>query len=93
MRRLSAPSIAVSILGFAAGLAYRYSRTIRAKVARPTTCAVAFMARGSRQAAGAVHPYLVSRGSEWLKRSPLLVEMAVRAVVMALVISTVGVGL
>jgi hypothetical protein len=51
------------------------------------------MARGLALSGWAMHLYLVSCGSEWLKRSPLLVEIAVRPVVMAIVISTVGVGL
>jgi class 3 adenylate cyclase len=93
VRRLLAPSIAVSMLGFAAGLAYRYLADDPSQGSAANYLRSGLHGTGLALSGWAVHLYLVSRGSEWLKRSPLLVEIAVRAVGMAIVISTVGVGL
>jgi hypothetical protein len=93
MRRLLAPSIALTIMGLAAGLAYRYL------VDDPSEGSTANYLRSGAHGAGlaltgwAVHLYFSSHGGAWLRRWPLLVDIMVRAVVMAIAVATVAVAL
>ncbi len=93
MRRLFTPSILVAILGVALGFAYRYVAD------DPGEGSVANYLRsgvhGLVLAEGAwfTHLYFNSRRSLWLRTRPLLVQIAVRAVVMAAVVSVLAAGL
>ena len=93
MRRLLAPSIALAVGGFAAGLAYRYLADDPGEASAANYLRSGLHGLGVALSGWAAHLYLTSRGSEVLRRWPLLVEIAVRAVVMALVIATVAVSL
>jgi class 3 adenylate cyclase len=93
VRRVLAPSIAAAMLGFTAGLAYRYLADDPSEGSAANYVRSGLHGTGLALSGWAVHLYLISRSSEWLRRSPLLLEIALRAVVMAIVISTVGVSL
>jgi adenylate cyclase len=93
MRRVWTPAIAVSLLGFAVGMAYRYAFD------DPNEATVANYLRSGVHGMGlalvgwTVHLYFNSHNSEWLRRSPALVEIAVRAFAMAIILSIVALGL
>lgn len=93
MRRLVAPLIVVAIVGLAMGAIYRYlwDDPNEASVANYLRSGV----HGMLVAASGwgSHLYLSSRAGEWLRKWPLLAEIAVRAVVTAITVAAVIVGL
>ena len=93
MRRLVAPSIALAVVGFAAGLAYRYLADDPSEGSAANYLRSGLHGMGLALSGWAVHLYFTSHGSELLRRWPLLVEIGVRAVAMAIVIATVAVSL
>jgi adenylate cyclase len=88
-----ANAIFAALAGFALGLAYRHF------VDDPSEASVANYLRSGVHGMGiavtgwGAHLYFNSRSSAWLWRRPLLVEIALRAVVMAAAISLVAVAL
>jgi class 3 adenylate cyclase len=93
MRRRVAPSIVVVGTAFAVGVLYRYLWD------DPSEGSVANYLRSGLHGAciGAsgwgAHLYFNSRSSAWLRKWPLLAEIAVRAIVIAIVVSIVAVAL
>lgn len=93
MRRYLRSTIVMGVLGLAFGGLYRYLFD------RPDEAELANYLRSSLHGAGitlaawAVQLYFTSRRSAWVRRWPLLVELLVRSVVMALVVATVTVAL
>jgi class 3 adenylate cyclase len=93
VRRSVASWIVVAVIGLAAGLAYRHF------VNDPSEATVANYLRSGVHGMGlafsgwAVHLYFTSRGSEWVRRWPLVVEIALQSAVMAVVVATIAVGL
>lgn len=91
MRRALTPWIGLAVFGLVAGGAYRYFAN------DPSEATLANYLRSSLHGMGlilsgwAVHLYFSSRSSEWLRRWPLVVEIAVQSVVMAIVVATVAV--
>jgi class 3 adenylate cyclase len=88
-----APSIVVAGAAFAIGLVYRYLWD------DPSEGSVVNYLRSGMHGAcigasgWAAHLYFNSRSSAWLRKWPLLAEIAVRAIVIAIVVSVVAVGL
>src|SRR5258708_28097688 len=93
MRRAVAPWIVLAAFGLLAGCAVRYF------IDKPDEATLANYLRSGIHGMGltlsgwAVHLYFTSRSSEWVRRWPLVVEILVQAVVMAMVVVTVAVGL
>jgi len=93
MRRRVAPSFVVVGTAFAVGFLYRYLWD------DPSEGSVANYLRSGLHGAciGAsgwgAHLYFNSRSSAWLRKWPLLAEIAVRAIVIAIVVSIVAVAL
>jgi class 3 adenylate cyclase len=93
MRRSVVPWIVLALIGVLAGWVYRYFAE------DPNEASVANYMRSGIHGMGlalsgwAVHLYFTSRGSEWVRRWPLVVEIAVRSLVMAVVVATVAIGL
>jgi class 3 adenylate cyclase len=90
MRRVWVSTIVVAVLGLSFGALFRY-------VFNPVDEAnIANYLRSSLHGAlitltgWAVHLYFTSRGSAWIRRWPLLVELVVRSILMALVVATVA---
>jgi hypothetical protein len=93
MRRSLASWIVLAVVGLLTGWAYRYF------VNDPNEATVANYLRSGIHGMGlalsgwAVHLYFTSRGSERVRGSPLVVEIALRSAVMAIVVASVAVGL
>ena len=93
MRRSLTPWIVLAVFGLVAGAAYRYF------VDDPSEGTLANYLRSSLDGMGvtlsgwAVHLYFTSRSSEWVRRWPLVVEIVVQSVAMAIAVATVAIGL
>lgn len=93
MRRSLAPWIGLAVFGLVAGGAYRYF------VDDPSQGTLANYLRSSLHGMGvtlsawAVHLHFISRSSEWVRRWPLVIEIAVQSAAMAIVVATVAIGL
>jgi adenylate cyclase len=91
MRRLSTPTIIIAIAGLTFGLAYRYLAD------NPSEGSIANYVRSGVHGIGiaatgwGAHLYFNSRSSGWLRKSPLVVEIVLRAVAMAAAVSTAAV--
>lgn len=93
MRRSVARWIVLAVFGLLAGCAVRYftDNADEATLANYLRSGVHGM--GLALSGWAVHLYFTSRSSQWVRRWPLVVEIAVQSVVMALVVATVAMGL
>jgi class 3 adenylate cyclase len=93
MRRSLTPWIVLAVFGLIAGCAYRYfaDDASEASVANYLRSGVHGM--GLSLSGWAVQHYFTSRSIEWLRRWPLVVEIVLQAVVMAIVVVTVAIGL
>jgi class 3 adenylate cyclase len=93
MRRSLAPWIVLAVVGLVVGGAYRYF------VDDPSEATLANYLRSGIHGMGLalsgwiVHLYFTSRSSEWLRRWPLVIEIVVRSVAMAVVVATVAMSL
>jgi len=93
MRRSIGPWIVLALVGLLAGAAYRYF------VNNPTEATLANYLRSGLHGVGlalsgwAVHLYFASRSSEWVRRWPLVAEIVVQSVAMAIVVAMVAMGL
>jgi adenylate cyclase len=90
MRRSVAPSAVMAVIGLLAGCAFRYfaDNSDQATLANYLRSGIHGM--GLALTGWAVHLYFTSRSSGWLRRWPLIVEIAVQSVVMAIVVATVA---
>jgi adenylate cyclase len=85
MRRALTSWIVLAVFGLVGGAAYRYF------VDDPSEGTLANYLRSSLDGMGvtlsgwAVHLYFTSRGSEWVRRWPLVIEIVVQSAVMAIV--------
>jgi class 3 adenylate cyclase len=90
MQRFVAPSAVLAVIGLLAGCALRYF------VDNPGEASIANYLRSGIHGLGlalsgwAIHLYFTSRSSEWVRRWPLIVEIAVQSVVMAIVVAMVA---
>jgi class 3 adenylate cyclase len=93
MRRSAAPWIVLALLGLLAGAAYRYFVNDPAEASLANYLRSGLHGMGLALSGWAVHLYFTSRSSEWVRRWPLVAEIAVQSVVMAIVVATVAMGL
>jgi class 3 adenylate cyclase len=93
MRRYLKPTIVLAILGLVFGAVYRrlFDPPDEAELANYLRSSLHGM--GITLAAWAVQLHFTSRSSAWVRRWPLVVELVIRSVVMALVVATVTVAL
>jgi adenylate cyclase len=93
MRRYLKPTIVLAVLGLMFGGLYRYLFDT------PDEASFANYLRSSVHGAGitlagwTVQLYFTSRGSAWVRRWPLVVELLIRSVAMAIAVATVTVAL
>jgi adenylate cyclase len=93
MRQYLKPTIVMAVLGLVFGALYRYLFD------RPDEAELANYLRSSLHGMGitlsgwAVQLYFTSAGSAWVRRWPLVVELIIRSVAMAVVVATVTVVL
>jgi class 3 adenylate cyclase len=90
MRRLVTPSAVLAVFGLLAGFAFRYIFNSPDEASVANYLRSGFHGVGLTLAGWAVHVYFTSRGSEWVRRWPLGVELAVRSAVMAVVVAVVA---
>src|SRR6267378_4428796 len=89
MRRFVTPSIVIALGGMLVGFIYRYFAD------DPTEAPIGNYARsgihgmGTALSGWVVHLYFTSRGSEWIRRWPLWLEICGRSTFMAIVVATV----
>jgi adenylate cyclase len=93
MRRLMPQLIAVAIVGIAFGMVFRafWDDPSEASIANYLRSALHGMLVA--EVGWAANVYFTSRGSAWLRQLPLLVEIALRAIAMAITIAAVIVAL
>jgi adenylate cyclase len=91
MRRYLKPTIVIAVLGLGFGGLYRYLFDA------PEEAELANYLRSSLHGAGvtltawSVQLYFTSRSSAWVRRWPLVVELVIRSVVMAVAVATITV--
>ncbi|MBI5264457.1 MAG: adenylate/guanylate cyclase domain-containing protein [Bradyrhizobium sp.] len=93
MRRLVTPSIVIALVGTFAGFTYRYFADDPAESTLGNYLRSGVHGMLTALSGWAVHLYFTSRGSGWIRRSPLWLELAIRSMSMALVIATVVLAL
>jgi adenylate cyclase len=93
MRRALRPWIILAVFGLVAGGAYRYFANDASEATLANYLRSGIHGVGLTLSGWAVHLYFTSRNSEWVRRWPLVVEIAVQSVVMAIVVATVAVTL
>jgi class 3 adenylate cyclase len=93
MRRSLAPWVILAVFGLLAGGAYRYFANDASEATLANYLRSGIHGVGLTLSGWAVHLYFTSRNSEWVRRWPLVVEIAVQSVVMAIVVATVAVTL
>jgi class 3 adenylate cyclase len=90
MRRSVTPSIVVAAIGLLGGCALRYFTDPADEASVVNYLRSGIHGMGLALSGWAVHLYFTSRSSEWMRRWPLVVEIAVQSVVMAIVVATVA---
>jgi class 3 adenylate cyclase len=93
MRRYVTFSIGVAFVGLLAGIAYRYLLDDPSEANAANYLRSGVHGMGLALSGWTVHLYFTSQSSEWVRRRPLIVEVAVRSAAMAIVIVAVAVGL
>jgi class 3 adenylate cyclase len=93
VRHLVAPSIVIALAGTFVGFAYRYFADDPFEATLGNYVRSGVHGMGIALSGWAVHLYFTSRGSQWIRRWPLWLELAVRSMIMALVIATVVLAL
>jgi class 3 adenylate cyclase len=93
MRRSLTSWIVLALVGLLAGAAYRYFADDPAEASLANYLRSGLHGMGLALSGWAVHLYFASRSSQWVRRWPLVVEILVHSVVMAIVVATVAMGL
>jgi class 3 adenylate cyclase len=91
MRRSLASWIVLAVFGLLAGGAYRYFADDASEATLANYLRSGVHGMGLTLAGWTIHLYFTSRSSEWVRRWPLVVEIALQSVVMAIVVATVAV--
>jgi adenylate cyclase len=91
MRRSLAPWIVLAVIGLVGGGAYRYFANDPSEATLANYLRSGLHGMGLGLSGWTVHLYFTSHSSEWVRRWPLVVEIAVQSVVMAIVVATVAV--
>src|ERR1700674_4395657 len=93
MRRFGAPSAILAVIGLLAGFAYRYFANDSGQATLANYLRSSVHGMGLALSGWAVHLYFTSGSSEWVRRWPLVVELVVQSMIMAIVVATVAIGL
>jgi adenylate cyclase len=88
MRRVVRPTVYLAIVGLLGGIVYRYFIDDPIERTPPYYLRSSLHGLGITLAAWGVHLYFTSRRSEWLRKWPLLMDLAVRAATMAIVVAS-----
>jgi class 3 adenylate cyclase len=93
MRRSLTPWIVLAVVGLLAGGTYRYFLNDASEATLANYLRSGIHGLGLALSVWAIHLYFTTRRSEWVRRWPLVVEIAVQSVVMAIVVATVAMTL
>src|SRR5882724_5937072 len=93
MRRVAAPLIVLAIFGLLVGCAYRYFFDDASETTLANYLRSGIHGMGLTLSSWAVHLYFTSRSTKWVRQWPLVAEIAVQSVVMAMVVATVAMSL
>lgn len=93
MRRYLVPTMVVAVLGLSFGALYRYLHDPADEADLGHYLASSLHAAGIALTGWGVQLYFASRGSAWVRRWPLAIELIIRSIVMALAVATVTVAL
>ena len=93
MRRLLAPTIVLAGIGLVAGGIYRYFADDPGEATLANYLRSSLHGMGVALSGWAVHLYFTSRGSGWVTKWPLVIELLVKSVIMAVVVAAVAMGL
>jgi adenylate cyclase len=92
MRRYLKPTIVMAVLGLAFGSIYRYFFDPAEEANLVNYLRSSVHGASVTLAAWAVQLYFTSRSSGWVRRWPLVVELVIRSVVMAIAVATITVA-
>ncbi|MFK4490332.1 adenylate cyclase [Bradyrhizobium sp. USDA 336] len=93
MRRSLAPTIVLAAIGLLAGGIYRYIVDDPSEATLANYLRSGLHGMGVALAAWAVHLHFTSRSSAWVTKWPLVGELLVKSVVMAIVVAAAAIGL
>ena len=93
MRRYSVPTIVVAVLGLAFGALFRYLHDPADEAHITNYLRSSLHGMGLTLAGWFVHLYFTSRSSAWVRRWPLVVELIVRSMAMAVTVATLAAAL
>jgi hypothetical protein len=93
MRRSWAPTIVLAGIGLVAGIVYRYFVDDPGEATLANYLRSGLHGMGVALSGWALHLYFTTRGSAWVTKWPLVVELLIKSVVMAVVVAAVAVGL
>jgi adenylate cyclase len=93
MRRSINPTLVLAVIGFVAGLGYRYFFDLPIEASVPNYLRSGLHAMGITLAGWGTHLYFTSRRSAWVSRWPLLADLALRSATMAIAIAVAILGL
>jgi adenylate cyclase len=91
--RSMTPWLVFAMVGMLGGVLYRYFADDPSEATLANYVRSAVHGTGLALSGWATHLYFTSRHSQWLRKAPLTVEVAVRSVAMALVVAIVAVSL
>jgi class 3 adenylate cyclase len=87
MRRAINPTLVLAVIGFLAGLGYRYFFDLPIEASLPNYLRSGLHGMGITLAGWGVHRYFTSRRSAWVSRWPLLADLALRSATMAIAVA------
>jgi class 3 adenylate cyclase len=93
MHRSIIPTVVVAVFGLLLGMTVRYFVDDPLEASVANYLGSGFHGMGVALAGWATHLYFVSRRSEWISRWPLLMDLAMRSAVMAVVVALAILGL
>ena len=93
MRRIQVATIVVAVLGFVFGALYRYLHDPVDETNIANYPRSSLHGTGLTLAGWSIHLYFTSRGSAWMRRWPLVVELIIRSLAMAVAVATVAAAL
>jgi len=92
MRRYLKPTIVIAVLGLVFGAIYRYQFDPADEAELANYLRSSLHGAGVTLAAWSVQLYFTSRSSAWVRRWPLVVELVIRSVVMAVAVTAVTIA-
>lgn len=87
MRRAINPTLVLAVIGFLAGLGYRYFFDLPIEASVPNYLRSGLHGMGITLAGWGVHRYFTSRRSAWVSRWPLPADLALRSATMAIAVA------